>query len=148
MYVDKEINTIQKSIRRRKEKDRKYSELSLRVNELKNLKTDFGNKIDALKQIISHIEEVKDVVKRKIKELKNKFKSIPKENPFDFTDFAKKQKEDDEVDFGLFLELAEENNIIYNQTPVNTLRRYGKTEKWLYEWVFFKKIDFSKIVMN
>ena len=43
------------------------------------------------------------------------------ENPFDFTDYLKKQKEDNEIDLGLFLELAEENKIIYNQTPVNTL---------------------------
>ena len=44
-----------------------------------------------------------------------------KDSPFDFTDIVKKQKEDDEIDFGLFLDLAEENKIIYNQTPVNTL---------------------------
>ena len=37
------------------------------------------------------------------------------------TDIVKKQREDDEIDFGLFLELAEENKVIYNQTPVNTL---------------------------
>ena len=44
-----------------------------------------------------------------------------KDNPFDFTDIVKKQKEDDEIDLGLFLELVEENKILYNQTPVNTL---------------------------
>ena len=31
------------------------------------------------------------------------------------------QKEENEIDLGLFLELAEENNIISNQLPVNTL---------------------------
>ena len=46
---------------------------------------------------------------------------IPKENPFDFTDYVEKQKEENEIDLGLFLELAEENKIIYNQTPVSTL---------------------------
>ena len=33
--VDKEINTIQKAIRRRKQKDRNYRELSSRFNGLK-----------------------------------------------------------------------------------------------------------------
>ena len=48
-------------------------------------------------------------------------KQLRKENPFDFTDYVEKQKEENEIDLGLFLELAEENKIIYNQTPVNTL---------------------------
>ena len=48
-------------------------------------------------------------------------KEIPKENPFDFTDYFEKQKEENEIDIGLFLEIAEENEIIYNQTPVSTL---------------------------
>ena len=43
------------------------------------------------------------------------------ENPFDFTECFEKKKEDNEIDLGLFLELAEENKIIYNQTPVNIL---------------------------
>ena len=42
--VDKEIITIQRAIRKRKQKDR----LSLRVTRLKNLKTEIRNKIDAL----------------------------------------------------------------------------------------------------
>ena len=52
--------------------------------------------------------------------MKKQIKNIPKDNPFDFTDIVKKQKEDDEIDLGLFLELAEENKTIYNQMPVNT----------------------------
>ena len=75
----------------------------------------------ALKQIISHIEELKDEVKLKNEETKKTIKNIPKENLFDFTEYGKKQKEDDEVDLGLFLELAEEKQPINNQTPVNTL---------------------------
>ena len=43
------------------------------------------------------------------------------ENPFDLTEYVKKQKKENEIDLGLFLELAEENKIIYNQVPVNTL---------------------------
>ena len=119
--ADNEINRVKKAIRRRKQRDQNYRELSSRVNELINSKTDLRNKIDAIKQTISHIEEVKDGIKHKIKQLKKKIKNIPKDNPFDFTDIVKKQKDDDEIDLGLFLELAEENKIIYNQTPVNTL---------------------------
>ena len=74
-----------------------------------------------MKQIISHIEEVKEEIKHKIKQLKKKIGNIPKENPFDFTDNVEKQKEDNESDLSLFLELAEENKIIYNQTPANAL---------------------------
>ena len=48
-------------------------------------------------------------------------KEIRSENPFDFTDYIEKQKEENEIDLGLFLELAEENKNIYNQTPVSTL---------------------------
>ena len=90
----------------------------MRLIELKNSKADLRNKIDALNQIISHIEDVKEQVKLKIKQLKNKIKNLPKENPFDFTDIV---RENDEIDLGLFLELAEENKIIYNQVPINIL---------------------------
>ena len=75
--VDKEINRIQKTKCREKHKVRKYCELSLKSNELKNLKTNFRNKIDALKQTIAHIEEVKDHINPKIKQLKLKIKNIP-----------------------------------------------------------------------
>ena len=48
-------------------------------------------------------------------------------------------KEENETNLGLFFELAE-NKIIYNQVPVNTDRRYGKIEKWLfYEWLFYTR---------
>ena len=90
----------------------------MRLIELKNSKTDLRNKIDGLNQTISHIEDVKEQVKLKVKQLKNKIKNLPKENPFDFTDIV---KEDDEIDLGLFLELAEEKKIIYNQVPINIL---------------------------
>ena len=90
----------------------------MRLIELKNSKSDLKNEIDALNKIISHVEDVKEEVKLKIKQLKNKIKNLPKENPFDFTDIVKKQNE---IDLGLFLELAEENKIIYNQVPINIL---------------------------
>ena len=50
-----------------------------------------------------------------------KSKNPPSENPFDFTDYVEMQKVENEIDFGLSFELAEENKIIYNQAPVNTL---------------------------
>ena len=78
------------------------------------------NKTDVFKQIVSLVEDVKDEVKLNNKQLTKK-KNIPRENPFDFTEFVKKPKDDDEIDLGLFLEIAAENKIINNQTPVNTL---------------------------
>ena len=93
----------------------------MRVNKLNISKTDLKNKIEALKQIISHVEEGKNRVKIKIKQLKKKIKILPVENPFDFTEYVENQKEENEIDLGLFLELAEENKIIYNQVPINTL---------------------------
>ena len=93
----------------------------MRLIEKKNSKLDLRNEINVLNQIISHVEDVKEGVKLKTKQLKNKTKNIPKENPFDFTDIIEKQKEENEIDLGLFLELAEENKIIYNQVPVTTL---------------------------
>ena len=59
-------------------------------------------------------------MKVNIKQLNKKIKKLPIENPFDFTDYLPNQNEESEIDFGLFFELAEENKIIYNQTPVNT----------------------------
>ena len=119
--VDMEIKRIKKIILKRKKKSRSYTDLSLRVNKLNNTKSDLKNKIEALKQIISHIEEVKEGVKLKIKQLKTKIKKLPVENPFDFSEYIEKQKEENEIDLGLFLELAEENKIICNQVPTNIL---------------------------
>ena len=50
------------------------------------------------------MEKLKDEIKLKIKQLKNKIKNLPKENPFDFTDIVEKQKEENEIDLGLFLQ--------------------------------------------
>ena len=120
--VDMEIKRIKKIILKRKKKSRSFTDLSLRVNKLNKSKTDL-KKIEALKQIISHIEEVKEGVKLMIKQLKTKIKKLPVENPFDFTEYIEKQKEEEEneIDLPLFFELAEENKIIYNQVPINIL---------------------------
>ena len=117
--INKEINRIKKFIRKRKQKNHQFQDLSLKLNKLKYSKIDIKNEIDALNQIIPVIEDAKEQVKLKIKQLKNKIKNLPKENPFDFTDIVK--EDDDVIDLGLFLELAEENKIIYNQVPISTL---------------------------
>ena len=119
--VDKENKRVKKLIRKRKQKNRNYIDLSLRLIEIKNSKIHLKNEIDALNRVISQVEDVKEEVKLKIKQLKNKIKNLPKENPFDFTDIVEKQKEENGIDLGLFLELAEENKIIYNQVPINIL---------------------------
>ena len=93
----------------------------MRLNELKNLKSDIRKKADALKQRNSHVEEEKVLVKLNIKELKRKIKNTPEEEQLDFTDYLERQQEENEIDLGLFFEIAEENKIIYNQTAVNTL---------------------------
>ena len=116
-----EIKRIKKIILKRKKENRSYTDLSLRVNKLNISKSDLKNEIEALKQIISHIEEVKDQIKIKIEQLKKKIKVLPVENPFDFTEYIEKEKVENEIDFGLFFELAEENKIKYNQVPIKIL---------------------------
>ena len=101
--ADMQIKRIKKAISKRKQKNRNYIDLSLKINKLKFSNTDLKNKIDAMTQIISHIEDAKDKIKPKIKQLKNKIKKLPKENPFDFTDIVKKQNKDNEIDLGLLL---------------------------------------------
>ena len=75
--IPREINRIKRNIRRKREKDPKHRELPLRVDELKILKIQIRKNIDALKLLISHIEEEKDPVKVKIKENKRKIKIFP-----------------------------------------------------------------------
>ena len=80
--VDKEIKRVKILIHKRKPKNRNYIDLSLRLIEINNSKIDLKNKIDALNQIISHVEDVKEEIKLKIKQLKNKIKNLPKKTPF------------------------------------------------------------------
>ena len=68
--ITREINRIQEAIRKRRQEHQHHREHSLRADELKNLKTEIGIKIDALKQIVSHIEEVKEQVKLRNKKFK------------------------------------------------------------------------------
>ena len=119
--INQENNRNKKVIRKRKKKNKQFQDLYLKNIKLKFSKIDIEKEIEVLDQIILHMEKLKDEVKLKIKQLKNKIKNLPKENPFDFTEYINKQKEENEIDLGLFLELAEENKIIYNQVPINTL---------------------------
>ena len=77
------------------------------------LKTDIRKKIEAFKQIILHVEEVKEQFKLKNIEIKKKIRNIPKEKPFDFTEYVQKPKEDNEIDLALFLELPERKTRLY-----------------------------------
>ena len=104
--ISQELNRNKKAILRWRQKDRKFWELSSKINELIISKTDIRNKINALKQIISHVEKVKDSVKLKIEELKKKTKNIPTENPFDFTEYVENQKEHFEIDLGFFSRIS------------------------------------------
>ena len=119
--IAREINRFKKAMPTRRQKGRKHQELALRVKELKILKTEIRSFMDALTKIISHIEGERDLYKFKIEQCKRRIKTHPSENPFDFTEYAEMQKEENEINFGFFLELSEKNKIIYNQAPVNTL---------------------------
>ena len=88
--IDKKINKIQKTIRRRKQKHKQHREPSSRLNILKKSKTDLKINKEALYQKTSNIEEVNHEIELKIKQLKKKIKNLPIENPFDFTDYLNK----------------------------------------------------------
>ena len=60
-----------------------------------------------------------------------KIKNHPTENPFDFTEYVDRQKEEDEIHSGLFFELAE-NKMIYNQIPVSILIKDMEKNKNLF----------------
>ena len=66
----REINRIKEGIRKRRRNGREHCKLSLRPNELKNMKTENENNVDALEHINSHIELAKDPVKLNNKNLK------------------------------------------------------------------------------
>ena len=87
------------------------------------------------------------------KQMRKKIKG----SPFSFTESIEKQKEDNEIDLGLYFELAEENEIIYNQTLVNTLLEdMENLRNGFFTNVYFSlgdkreidTFDFLKIVMT
>ena len=117
--MHREINRIEKAIRMRRRRGQEHREVSWTIIELKNLKNELEKIKDALKQLISHTEEAKSLVNFKNEELKKK--NLPNENLFDFTEQLEWQKEETENHLVLFFELAEENEMIYNPVPINTL---------------------------
>ena len=87
-------------------------------------------------------------MKLKIKQFK-KIKKLPIKNPFEFTECVANQIEENEIDLGLFLELAEQNKITYNQTPVNTIiEDTGKLRKWFFTNCYFSLGDDGEIKSN
>ena len=89
------------------------SRIFLKFNELSNSETELKNKIEALKQIISHIEEVKDEVKFKNKQSEKKNEKTFLVKTSFFTEYDEERKEENEIDFDLFFEVAEENRILF-----------------------------------
>ena len=137
----RKTNWIKKAIRTRRQEDPERRTLWWRVIQLKSLKTEIGNNIDVLRQTIWHIGEAKALVILKNKDLKYKNQNFPSQHTFAFTDFVELQKEENEIDLGLFFELAEENKIIYNQVPEDTLMEDMEIFKncFCYEWSFYSR---------
>ena len=90
----REINRIKKTIFTRRQNARDHRQHSLRLFELKNVKTEIRNIMNSLKQMISRIEVVEEQVEQEIRELNGKNKILPTGNPFDFTEYLEKQKEE------------------------------------------------------
>ena len=93
----------------------------MRLNELKGLKTRSLKNVENVKQTVLEMDEINRTQKRNTKKFKKTVRILPKENTFDFTESLEMQKEENEIKFALFFDLAEENKIIYNQVPINTL---------------------------
>ena len=77
----------------------------------------------------------------------------PSEKPFDFTDLIERQKEEFDTDLDLCFQVAEQDKLIYNQTPRKTI--IEDIEKIRDEFftfgVFFlveEGDDFLEIVVN
>ena len=60
------------------------------------------SKVERLKPTVLEEEELNKTIQLKIKEVRKKIKNLPKEKPFDFTDYAEKQKEENEMALSFF----------------------------------------------
>ena len=69
-------------------KNRNYSDLSLRLNGLKDLKNITVSNVERLKLTVLEMEELNKTIKVKIKDLRKISRNLPKENPFDFTEYV------------------------------------------------------------
>ena len=76
-----------------------------------------------MKQAICEFGELNKIKRFTIKELGENIKNVPEDNPFDLKEYVGKQREGNEIDLGLFLQLAEEGEgkVVYNHAPINTL---------------------------
>ena len=63
-------------------------------------------------QIVLEMQELNKTTKLKKEESREIIKNLSKENAFDFTGYVEMQKEENEMDLGIFLELAKESKII------------------------------------
>ena len=99
----------------RRQENENYSYPSLRLNDIKDRKNKSKNKVEILKHTMLEIEELNNIKQPKIKELRKTIKNLPTENRFDFTKFVGRQREEYEIDLGLFSETALEGKIVYNQ---------------------------------
>ena len=109
----------------------------MRQNDPKDLEKNTINILEKPRQTALDMEQLNKTKKLKIKELRKIIKILPKENPFNFTEYVEMQNE--EIDIGLVFELSEENKIIHNQLPVITLIEHmEKIKKSLfYEWFLY-----------
>ena len=76
--------------------------------------------MERLKQTTLEIEKLNETKKLKIKEITKKNINIPQDNPFGFLEYLERQRQENGVDLGLFLELAQKGKIVHNHAPVNT----------------------------
>ena len=77
----KEVERISKIIRERQQKIRSYSDLSLRYNNLKDLKNLTMNNVGRLNQTTLETEELKKTKKPNMNDLSNVIKILPKKKP-------------------------------------------------------------------
>ena len=90
------------------------------MDELKNSKNQNRINLVEVKRELLETEE-----KTQLTRIEKKFKKLTKcllsEIQLDFTDLNERRKQEDGIDLGLFFELAEEHEIVFNKIPVNTL---------------------------
>ena len=74
------------------------------------------------KQTKLEMEQLNRTIKFMKKELRRKNKNLPQKNHFEFIGYLEKQQEESNVDFGFYLEFAQEGKIVVDHAPVNRPR--------------------------
>ena len=77
--------------------------------------------MERIKRRVLAMKQLNRTIKLKMKVLGKKSKYLSEENLFVFTEYLERQRGEKEIDFGLFLDLAQEVKIDCYHTPVNTL---------------------------